>query len=128
MRRALTLLILGVAVVVLVASPVIGHTRKTDTNVFITQAMNGRYKGKVVSPSGRCELNRTVVVWHDSDPDFRIGVTSTNLQGEWRLSGPQPPSGDEIYAVARLKVLVRNHRHRHVCRRDDSGNVKYPKP
>ena len=127
MRRALTVLILGAAATILVVAPVIGHVRRTDSDVFITSARNGVYKGKVVSPIERCERGRTVRVWHDSDPDFRIGTTTSRRDGTWQLQGPEPPAGDKVYATVSVKYLRRNSDHRHFCGRDTSPKVTYPK-
>jgi hypothetical protein len=126
-RRALTLLILGAGGAILVVAPVIGHVRKTDSDVFVTSARNGNYKGKVVSPAERCERERTVRVWHDSEPAFRIGTTTTKPDGTWQLRGPEPPAGDKVYAVVAVRYLRRNSDHRHYCGRDASPKVTYPK-
>jgi hypothetical protein len=56
----------------------------------------GEYGGKVKSPKAKCEARRKVTVIHDSDPPFVIGETVTDDQGNWKLTGPLPPSGDRI--------------------------------
>jgi hypothetical protein len=127
MRRALTFLILAAAGVALLISPVIGHERRTDSDVFINFAAGGLYKGKVVSPRDACERNRTVHVWHDSDPPFHIGKTTTENDGSWRLHGPRPPAGDHVYAVMPRRILRRGNGHLHVCKFDESPDVVYPK-
>ncbi|HKG36567.1 MAG TPA: hypothetical protein VKA89_09030 [Solirubrobacterales bacterium] len=101
-------------------------TVKIDRAERIGQTQSGRYAGEVSSARERCKVDRRVQVWHDSDPPFRIGTTMTNAQGKWRLTGPAPPNGDHVYAVAARKTLLRNARHRHRCRRELSQLVKFP--
>ena len=127
MRRALTFLTLAGATAMLAVSPVVGHEARTDSNVFITFAAGGKYKGKVLSPKAACERNRKVQVWHNSNPDFRIGRTTTENDGTWSLRGPRPPAGDEVYATMSRRLLKNNEEHRHVCKPDVSPGVTYPK-
>jgi len=127
MRRALTLLFLSAGGVMLLVAPSTGHVFKTDTNVFVNYAALGIYKGKVVSPRSACEGGRTVKVFHDSDPIFRIGTTTTKDNGTWTLNGPEPPRGDKVYAVVTQSFTRRNRNHRHSCAFDRSPKVTYPK-
>src|SRR5690349_7268882 len=126
MRRVIPPLILAAGVAMLIASPVTGHTFRSDSNVYINFAGGGLYKGKVLSPRDACQKNRKVFVWHDSDPPFRIGVTHTESDGTWRLTGPAPPTGEFVFAVIPRKILRKGDGHLHVCKYDASKDVKYP--
>ena len=66
------------------------------TSVVEGMAGEGVYSGKVRSPRPKCRRHRLVQVIHDVDPPFVIGETRTDDDGEWTLSGPLPPHGDQV--------------------------------
>ena len=134
MRIGKLTVITGLVVLIVGTVTATGHiksfssTVKIDTAERIGHTQRGRYAGEVASARARCMADRRVVVWHDSDPPFRIGAATTNAQGKWRLTGPAPPDGDDVFAVATLKTLLRTKRHRHRCRREISQLVQFPTP
>jgi hypothetical protein len=127
MRKAVNLLVISSAAVILVTAPVSGHDSKTDSNVFIRSAAAGVYRGKVLSPRDACERRRLVRVFHDSQPRFLIGTARTDADGAWEVVGPEPPTGEKIYAAMTPHTLRNNERHRHLCAGDRSPKVTYPK-
>jgi hypothetical protein len=86
------------------------------------KAGEAEYFGQAFSPKKRCRRGRLVELFHDSNPDFKIGQDRTNREGDWRIVGPAPPSGDEVYATMDPRFLPSDFDHSHRCRRDRSRN------
>ena len=123
--------IAGLLALTVGALAALAHVKSFSSAVNIDSAerissTKGRYAGDVSGGPERCQKFRTVQVWHDSNPPFKIGTTVTNAQGKWRKVGPAPPDGDEVYTVATRKTLLRNGAHRHRCRTDFSPEVTFP--
>jgi hypothetical protein len=124
MRRAKGIVIVLAAAFLLAA--VVGlasAANKTSSKVEITKATGDQdgvdVRGTVSSRRARCEKNRKVAVYHDTPPpgsdsrDFKLGETTTNDKGKWRLSSTELP--DKVYAS-----LKSNRR----CRGDVSSTEK----
>jgi hypothetical protein len=102
---------------------------RAGTKIEITRATGDQdgvdIRGKVTSRRARCEKNRRVSVYHDVPPpgpssqDFKLGKTTTNDKGKWRLSSVYLP--DKVYAVVK-----KNRR----CKGDTSPTekVEYAQP
>ena len=110
MRRAKGIAVAAAATFVLAAAVGIATAaEKADSKVEVTKATGDEsgvdVRGTVSSRRARCEKHRTVAVYHDTPPpgpdknDFKLGETTTNDKGKWRLSSTELP--DKVYAVVK---------------------------
>jgi hypothetical protein len=124
MRRANGIAVALVAALALVVGVVVATAaERAKSTVEITHATGDQdgvdVRGAVKSRKSRCEKNRKVAVYHDTPPpgpdsnDFKLGETTTNDKGKWRLSSNELP--DKVYAV-----IEKNRR----CRGDTSATEK----
>jgi hypothetical protein len=124
MRMAKGIVVAFVAALLVVAAVgVASAANKAGSKVEITRATGDQdgvdIRGKVTSRRARCERHRTVAVYHDVPPpgpsgnDFKLGETTTNDKGKWRLSSSELP--DKVYA------FVQSNRR---CKSDVSSTEK----
>ena len=64
---------------------------------------NATYVGKVNSGKSRCTKARRVLIYHDSEPPFLIGETTTDADGNYSFEGISPPPGDDVFVVVKKK-------------------------
>jgi hypothetical protein len=102
-----------------VALPAAGHTVTFDTNLQLKiDTLNDTtdtFSGKVTSRRAACEVGRTIFVTHAG---ATIATATTDAAGNWTVTGPRPPKGDDVTAFTPKKILKKNRRHRHRCARD----------
>ena len=118
--------------VVLVAGAA-GHTAKYESSVTakFKKAGNDPYAepatfdGTVDSLKPRCEKNRTVKLrLRAADGSSTVVATDlTDSAGAWVIQQSDPVPGT-YFAEAAKKVLRKNAKHRHVCRKAFSKDVK----
>lgn len=114
MRRTWQLLLpLVVAVTMAGTLGIAEASGRARSTIEITKATGDtehvEVKGTVSSTKSRCKRNRKVKVYHDSEPPYLIGETTTDDNGRWQVSSVALP--DKVYAVVK-----KNKR----CRGDDS--------
>jgi hypothetical protein len=118
-------IVIALAAVLLLAATVgvASAANKAGSKVEITRATGDEdgvdIRGNVSSRRARCEKNRKVAVYHDVPPpgpsgnDFKLGETTTNDKGKWRLNSSFQP--DKVYA------FVKSNRR---CKSDVSATEK----
>jgi hypothetical protein len=85
--------------------------------------------GQVTSGKGACRVNRNVSVFEDVDPNVfgdttEIGRTVTDATGAWTLAIQGGiKQGRTYYALVKKSRLVKNRKHKHVCKDAYSSNV-----
>jgi hypothetical protein len=110
MRSAKGIVVALAATLMLAAAVgVASAANKAGSKIEITRATGDQdgvdIRGNVSSRRARCEKNRKVAVYHDVPPpgpsgrDFKLGETTTNDKGKWRLSSSFQP--DKVYAFVR---------------------------
>jgi hypothetical protein len=102
-----------------VALPAAGHKVAFDTNLQLkidplTDTTN-TYSGKVTSTRVRCEVGRFITITHAG---VTIATATTDAAGNYTVTGPRPPKGDDVTAFTPKKFLKKNRKHRHKCVRD----------
>lgn len=100
----LALSALALLVALVAAGPAVAGKAKTRLEVNQPKVMHdfAEYSGKVKSKRARCEKGRRVTVIHDSDPPFTIGETETDENGNWKLTGPYPPSANDDTIIVKV--------------------------
>lgn len=101
MRKALTIVLaLAVALLGVTATEASAGQRSRST-IEITKATGDtehvQVKGTVSSARKICKQSRKVRVYHDSEPPYLIGTTTTDDDGRWEVSSVALP--DKVYAV-----------------------------
>jgi hypothetical protein len=119
--------------VVLVAGAA-GHRVKYDSTVTAKFKKAGhdpytqpaRFDGTVSSEKPRCAKNRTVNLRLLATDGSSTVVASdvTDLNGAWVIQPASAPAAGTYFAEATKKVLKKNSKHRHVCRKAVSKQVK----
>jgi hypothetical protein len=107
---------------------------KVKSKVEVENTGYGEYEGKVKSPLKRCQKNRVVTLWHDTNgngeidrppgpppPDFKIGSTTTDENGNWVLRNQEQPPQSQPGLIAELKPNSR-------CRGDEATATAKPFP
>ena len=116
--------------VVLVAGAA-GHTARFDATVTIKfnkakpndPYATASFDGTVNSTKPRCEKNRTVTV-RMRTPDGSnpvVGTDTTDANGAWVTPSDAAPG--IYFATVAKKVLRKNAKHRHICRKAVSKDV-----
>lgn len=118
--------------VVFVASAT-AHKVKIDTTV--TAKFNkpnpkdpyatGNFDGSVNSNKARCEKNRKVTLRQRAadGSSVAVGTDFTDANGDWVIAPSSAGPGTYFAKVAK-KVLRKNKKHRHICRKAVSKDVK----
>jgi hypothetical protein len=97
------------------------HTVKHDSTITFQVKKNGpdadTFEGTVRSDSDRCVADRVVRIYQVADgDDVLVGETTTDENGDYTT-----PTGDlaagTYYAVVTRKVLRRDDKHTHVCKK-----------
>lgn len=106
-----------VALVALPAGTASAHKKNFPTSVTATKQIipgtdNARanYSGTVTSPNPKCVGGRTITVGNN---DGLLGSTRTDAAGNWSIPNI---SSTAVGAGPTQKVLVKNKKHKHVCK------------
>jgi hypothetical protein len=128
MKRFAAIAMLGCAALAAFAVVAAAHTAFFDSTVTIhfkkgNHGAAAEFSGAVSSAKLPCE-QRTVKLYekHPGTADELIATTSSDIKGDWQIA-PAAVSEGTYYAKAKRKVLLRNDRHRHVCRRALSKDI-----
>jgi hypothetical protein len=73
------------------------------------------FSGKVVSDKAKCIPGRIINITHNG---VLIATATSDTAGNFTVTGPRPPKGDDVVATMVKKVLKKNRKHRHRCTRD----------
>jgi hypothetical protein len=86
---------------------------------------DGSFDGSVKSTNARCEENRKVLLLKRAADGSRtkVGTDLTDANGAW-LIAPSSVADGTYFAMAPKVVLRNNPRHRHVCKKAVSNDVK----
>ena len=124
----------GIATVALAAgalAPVAGaHNGKYDTTITAKVKKAGKdatlFDGAVESTKAKCVADRKVKLFQvvDNADDTLIGTASTDAEGAWQLIPTPKPFDGAYYALAAKKVLKKSAKHRHICKRAASEELK----
>lgn len=111
-------------------APVAGaHTAKYDTTITAKEKKAGKdaslFDGTVDSTKAKCIADREVKLFQvvDNADDTLLGTAATDDAGAWQLIPATPPAAGTYYALAAKKVLKKNAKHRHVCKRAASKEL-----
>jgi hypothetical protein len=97
-----------------------GHTNLIDTRLqqFKIEVVNDttdNYSGRVVNGPPKCLRGRIINITHNG---VLIATAVTDASGNFTVTGPRPPKGDDVVATLTKKILKKNRKHRHKCLRD----------
>jgi hypothetical protein len=110
---AATAIALGAA-----ALPAFAHKITFDTHLQFKLDIAGdttdTFSGKVTSVRAACEAGRSIFISHAG---VRIATATSDPAGNWTVTGPRPPKGDDVTAFLPKKILKKNRKHRHRCAR-----------
>jgi hypothetical protein len=110
------------------AGVVTAHKRKIKATVTIQWNDNeGLYSpGDIfsgdVATKKKCRKDRTVNVFRDQG-DQLIGTDETNNQGHYLVEVAGEASPGDYFAKVKKKVLRKNKKHRHVCKKARSPAI-----
>ncbi len=125
MKRLLIAVLVAAASVSLGAGVASAHRilfKSTVSIKFVGSRYGDSFSGKVTSRKVACVRKRTVTVFKvATGPDEVVGRDVSSATGEWQVEGGVSPGN--YYAKAKRKVLKRNARHRHICRRATSRTI-----
>lgn len=129
--------IAGVAVIAaLMSLSLVGaasaHEVKHDSTITFQVKKNGpdpdTFEGKVVSKSERCVAERVVRIYQVADgDDVLVGEATTDANGDYSTPTGAIAAGT-YYAVVTRKVLSRNDKHTHVCKKATSTERTVAEP
>ena len=128
MQQIRTLVLATVALIsVVFVAGASGHVVRYDSTVtakFDKKAST--FDGTVDSAKGRCETNRKVNLrLRATDGSSTVvGTDLTDSLGAWVIQPTSAPAAGTYFAQAPKKVLRKNSKHRHVCKRVVSKDVK----
>jgi hypothetical protein len=119
--RGAALAVLAGAAVLALVLPASAHKVTYPTNLQLkidvspTSMTQDTFSGKVTSTRMACLSGRTVTITHAG---VTIATATTDVAGNYTVTGPRPPKGDDVTAFTPKKVLKKNRRHTHRCARD----------
>lgn len=133
MKRIAAVLTASVALMsVAFVSGAAGHKFKAETNVSVKfdkpkpndPYATGGFEGKVSSDKPRCEKRRTVtLLQRTATGSTDLGTVLTDANGAWQIS-PSAVAPGTYYAKVAKRVIRKNTKHRHICKRAVSKDVK----
>jgi hypothetical protein len=113
------------------AGVVTAHKKKIKSTVTISWTDNvvgpydegDRFAGDVGSKKKKCRKDRVVEVKRVGGST--VGSDQTNDQGHYRLQLTAPPeaASGEYFAKAKKKLLKKNNKHKHVCKKARSPAI-----
>jgi hypothetical protein len=97
-----------------------GHKLLIDSKIqqFKIEVVNDTtdsFSGRVQSDRAACRVGRVINITHNG---VLIATTVSDVAGNFTVTGPRPPKGDDVIATMTKKVLKKNRKHRHRCVRD----------
>lgn len=113
------------------AAVAVGHTFKADSTVSVKfnkpkpndPYATGSFEGSVKSEKPRCEKKRTVtLVQRTATGSTNVGTDLTDANGAWEISTTTVAPG-AYYAKVAKRVIRKNTKHRHICKRAVSKDV-----
>lgn len=103
-----------------------GHTVRIDSTVTAKFKKNDNtFDGTVDSVKPRCETDRKVNLRMRATDGSSTPVATdlTDSLGAWVIQPTSAPAPGTYFAEAAKKVLRKNSKHRHVCKKAISGDV-----
>ena len=102
------------------ALPASGHKLAIDSTlqkvkIDIVNDTTDNFSGRVQSDRAKCERGRVITIAHNG---VIIATATTDAAGNYSVNGPRPPKGDDVFTTAKKKILKKNRKHRHKCKRD----------
>ncbi len=133
MKQVATLILATVAIVsVVFVAGASGHRAKFDTTVTVKfnkadkkdPLAKANFDGTVTSTKPRCAKNRTVNLrLRATDGSSTVvGTDLTDSVGAWLIE-PTSVAPGTYFAQATKKVLLKNTKHRHICKKAVSKDV-----
>lgn len=133
LKRVAVVLMASVALMsVVFVSGAVGHTFRADTTVSVKYDKpkpndpnaNGSFGGNVSSEKPRCEKKRTVtLVQRTATGPTNAGTTVTDASGAWKIAPSASVPPGSYYAKVAKRVIRKNTKHRHICKRAVSKDV-----
>lgn len=117
--------LMGVALV----SGASAHSVKYESTVTATFKKAGKdpatFDGTVASATARCAADRAVQLrLKASDGSSSVVATdTTDSLGAWIIQQAADPAPGTYFAQATKKVLKKNSKHRHACKKAISGDI-----
>lgn len=100
------------------------HESVDESNVSIKEYKKG-VKGEVTSDAPSCTVDREVKVFKaKKGKDKKIGTTTTNLLGKWKLNVPNAKGKYYVKAPRSLDEYTDEYFHLHDCGAATSDKVK----
>jgi hypothetical protein len=135
MKRAVTVIVATAAILsVIFVAGASAHTVRFDSAVTAQFMKAGKdpvtdpaaFSGTVTSVKPRCKRNRTVNVRQRAvDGSSTVAATDvSDLVGTWFVLQTADPAPGTYFAEAAKKVLRKSTKHRHICRKAVSGDLK----
>lgn len=133
MKRIAVVLMAAVALMsVVFVSGAAGHKFKAASNVTVKfdkpkpndPYAKGGFEGNVTSKKARCQKKRTVtVLQRTATGDAVVGTDVTDVNGAWQVTPSGTVAPGDYYAKVAKRVIRKNTKHRHICRRAVSNDV-----
>jgi hypothetical protein len=97
-----------------------GHKNVIESKLLqfkieIVNDTTDNYSGRVQSEKAKCVIGRVINITHNG---VLIATATTDAAGNFTVTGPRPPKGDDVVATLTKKILKKNRKHRHKCTRD----------
>jgi len=97
-----------------------GHKNVIESKLLqfkieIVNDTTDHYSGRVQSDKAKCVIGRVINITHNG---VLIATATTDAAGNFTVTGPRPPKGDDVVATLTKKILKKNRKHRHKCTRD----------
>jgi hypothetical protein len=97
-----------------------GHKNVIESKLLqfkieIVNDTTDNYSGRVQSDKAKCVTGRVINITHNG---VLIATATTDAAGNFTVTGPRPPKGDDVVATLTKKILKKNRKHRHKCTRD----------
>jgi hypothetical protein len=109
------------------------HKKKIKSTVTIAWDDNfvppydegDRFEGNVGSKKKKCRKDRKVKVFRTQGNQL-IGTDQTNNQGRYVVAVGREASPGDYFAKAKKKLIKKNKKHKHVCKKAISPTIMVP--
>lgn len=107
------------------------HKKKFGSSLTLDAIDKKDAAGTVGSTKNRCVRNRKVKVFRQpaageiGSPEL-VATTTSDLVGKWATQLTGKTKGETFFATTPGKVLRKNRRHKHKCKRAVSGTLTAP--
>jgi hypothetical protein len=91
------------------------ESKLVQFKIEIVNDATDSYSGRVQSEKAKCVIGRVINITHNG---VLIATATTDAAGNFTVTGPRPPKGDDVVATLTKKILKKNRKHRHKCTRD----------